>query len=733
MIALAGVLLLLAAFYAFAFGATRLLLRGTALAEYAFEAPWLNGPALLILALSLLGYREPYTLPAWQPWLAFAAGCALSLVVAWWDRQALAGLFRQHSRRFTLTAGPALLALVVLFVYFGADVWTSVRVPLVAEYTNYSELACVLTGQHQGEPDTLPCPFATLHHTLRWGQDLVVASTALMTDRHPIQVILPLALLCRFQFAIALGLIVAAMAPDRTALGRIRLILLLDAFLVIEVLIFGSSFFSSNLTTPLFTIYLVWLAGLRGFGWRELPMLVLANLFFLLTYPEFLVVTKAFEGLAIVRAWRQGQRETWRPLLLGNVAVLALHPLRLLALSHNLTGHMGTGYGWNVLGHPLEQPDLFVGNLLGARLGLTPGDPLKQPAFLIWLLAALVASVVLPGLFLLAKRYRAWLPVGACLAVVLVAHVVGVQRHGNFYNGYKVLSHSYFVAVLAAAALLFHGSHNWQRFARVAIGVWLIVSIGCCAFWLVRTQRLGHMIEYAALRELLGDHLDGRPVAVACPQREVFFLANLVSGEGKATLVAITEDQREWGHKRALGRNLVICQANSSAVVHDGPILIHKSALKDGQAIVNGEAFTFQCRRTLGTAGQLVLCEGQLSLPRAVTMPENWWVERSNNIGPAMAVLSRRLVVEGRVYSVHPLPYRFTCHVPELGWSQSFVVEKTGDFAVHVDLPPSALRQVLSLRFSDFDTFRPSLAIPGSRDSRDLGFMLLGLRFEDER
>src|SRR5436309_12263863 len=90
-----GVVALLAGFYGFAFGATRLLLRRSRWEQYSLEAPWLTGPALVVLALSLGAYREPGEVRAWHAWLLLAAGWSLSAAVALWERRALAQLLRE--------------------------------------------------------------------------------------------------------------------------------------------------------------------------------------------------------------------------------------------------------------------------------------------------------------------------------------------------------------------------------------------------------------------------------------------------------------------------------------------------------------------------------------------------------------------------------------------------------------------------------------------------------------
>src|ERR1700676_2482233 len=146
-----GFALLVLLWYGFAFGATRLLLRRTPWHQYSLEAPWLTGPALLVLVVSALGYREPWVLPAWQAWACLVGGWVLSLVVLWWDREELTELIRSRGRQACLIVGPALVAAAVMIAFFPGNIWDTLAIPEIGELTNYAEMAAVLTGHHQGE------------------------------------------------------------------------------------------------------------------------------------------------------------------------------------------------------------------------------------------------------------------------------------------------------------------------------------------------------------------------------------------------------------------------------------------------------------------------------------------------------------------------------------------------------------------------------------------------------
>src|SRR5262249_51825069 len=163
------------------------------------------------------------------------------------------------------------------------------------------------TGHHQSPPGQLNGPY-TFSRVWRDGQDLVLAAVAQLTRLHPVRAVLPLAVLFRFQHSAVLGLLVCGLGGGRRKYGLGLAGLLLDAVLLVEALTFCLSYFSMNCTAPLYTAYLVLLATRKEFGRRETCALVLMNLFFLMTYPEWLFVVKGLEAVAVAAALLAGRR-----------------------------------------------------------------------------------------------------------------------------------------------------------------------------------------------------------------------------------------------------------------------------------------------------------------------------------------------------------------------------------------------------------------------------------------
>src|SRR4051812_1924804 len=133
-----GMVLLAAGLFAFAFGATRLLLRGTWLEPFTAEASFLAGPVYLVLALSCLGYRTPNVIPRGQVLAVVLAGVALSAAVCVREWPRLRALAAENRGRLLTILPPACFAAAVLMVYFPGNEWVSFTSLNNGEYLNYA-------------------------------------------------------------------------------------------------------------------------------------------------------------------------------------------------------------------------------------------------------------------------------------------------------------------------------------------------------------------------------------------------------------------------------------------------------------------------------------------------------------------------------------------------------------------------------------------------------------------
>jgi hypothetical protein len=723
---------MLAGFYGFAFGANRLLLRKSTWDQYSLEAPWLTGPALAVLCVSLGGYRLPVYIPPWQAWLLLAAGWILTAAVIFWDRVELRALCRAHWRRGLTVLVPACCAAGMILWYFPGNKWDDVFCPWVIEYIVYGEQAAGLTGHQPGEPGTHFSEYQLAVRNIRNGQDLVTANVAQIAGRHPVQVIIPLAALCRFQHSIALGLLLCAFVQDPRKRWAVLALLLLDAFLLSETVMFASSFLSQNCAMPLYALYLTWLACQQQFRAREFAAILLMNLFFLVTYPEFLVISKAFEGLSLlIGLWRRNHWHVW-PLAACNVALLAMHPLLLIARFHTLRTHMNQLAGWNVLGDPLEDPRLFFGNLVGLRYGCLGMDPWQRFPLLTWLVFAVIFGQMIVGLVWLARQRKLAMPLLALLAAVVSVHALGTIRGTNYYSGFKLLSHTYFVLIVGWAAWL-HFDRRWlRRLTLAALGLWVVTAGYATCRMIPFIHHNGYLVSYSALRDAVAANARGQAVAAMCGFREPFVLLNMVSAETGVPLAALSMDQNQLMRDRHLGQLLDRTTIAPDGTLFRGLVLMDGKLAQQREIVWNDRALTVDCRQVLGRIGPLRLCEATVHCATASTFPENQWVHTGWTKAPSVYATSRFLALKGHISTYTPVPYRFTCHVADLNWSQEVIVDKAGPFEAVLMLPEAGLHRTIVVEFKDFATFRPPEHIANSTDSRSLGFILHDLHFRPD-
>jgi hypothetical protein len=602
------VFLLIGAFYGFAFGLTRLVLRGSAWEQYSLEAPLLTGPAFVVLALSLFGYRLPAAVPPWQAWALLAAGLAASLVVLVADRRELLGLLRAHWPRLATVLSAAGCAALILSLYFPGSEWDEFFAFGNGEYLRYAEMATLLTGQHQSPPGHIVGPYA-FTRVWRDGQDLILAAVAQLTRLHPVRAVLPLAVVFRFQQSAALGLLVCGVAGERRRYGLALVVLLLDAVLVFEGLAFGLSYFSMNCTAPLYTVYLALLATQKEFGRREACALVLMNLFFLMTYPEWLFVVKGLEAVGIVAAVLAGRRRYWRPLLACNLLLVAAHPVLIAKKVQALIGLARGDYGCNVLGVLTEAPADYLRSCFGLGAACVAPDVFARRAWLGLALVAVAAVVTGLGAAVLLRRRRLALPVLLWLALLGAGHLVPLVKHSTaWYVPYKILAQTYFVLILAAAAVVLVPASRWRYGGLLLVVLWL-TGAGYVSYRIIPgIRKASQVLEYAALRDRLRA-APAAPVASACRAREPLWMLALVSGETGVPVVPLSpaQEQMVLPGVGVFGR--------PGTCRYEGLLLVDGREPRSGPLSFEGSVLDFECQEVLGGAGSVTLCRGRLSLP----------------------------------------------------------------------------------------------------------------------
>jgi hypothetical protein len=660
--------------------------------------------------------------------LLLAAGWTLSAIVAVWDRHELVQLLRARWLHCLTIALPAMLGSAVMLWFFGGNPWEEIFIPWVGEYLNYAELAATLTGHYRGEPGTLP-RFAAEHRPFRFGQDLVVATVAQVAHLHPVQVVVPIAMLFRFQQTIVLGLLLCGLVRRRRQLLTVGVVLLLEAVLLFETRSFATAFFSSNCTMPLYTLYLVWLACQQEFRLREGVILLLMNLFFLLTYPEFLLLSKSFELLAIAIAWWRRNRQHWQSLVLCNLAVVLLHPLLVYAKCGVLMAVLRCEgmVGWNVIGNPARETFQFLANVLGWRYGDLTEDPLQAVPLLAGAVGIVVLAQMVVGLVLLARKYRAGLMLLAWGSAVAVIHLK-CAANDNYYSAFKLLAHTYFVVVLGVAMVMLTAPRWWRLAGGLVLLLWLGLAGYSTSCIVPAVHEQGYCVSFPQLRAHVTGSAKGRAVAALTRQNSPWCVLNLISGETGVPVAAVTPLQQWALHARGLGpvQDCFRCEANGT--FFRGLVLVDDDVRRTGQFDADGRVLKFECTRIVAGISNLTLCEGRIFQPTSREFPPDYWIYADTSKVELLAG-SNVLKVCGSTSGYHRPPYRFLCTAQgRKDWSQRVTINCQGNFEALLELPPGVVGQEIVLEFKEYATFRPSEVIAGSNDTRDLGFVLQAVK-----
>ena len=130
-------------------------------------------------------------------------------------------------------------------------------------------------------------------------------------------------------------------------------------------------------------------------------------------------------------------------------------------------------------------------------------EPLHGPRLVKLAFMALVSAHILVGLVLLARRYRVATFLLAWLGLLAAVHARAAFNGTNHYAGFKILSHTYFIVILAAAAPLFGSVCIRRRAARIVLALWLTVAGLCCYRVMHFIHTDGFNVAFTQLRESL--------------------------------------------------------------------------------------------------------------------------------------------------------------------------------------------------------------------------------------
>jgi hypothetical protein len=606
--AVAWFALMVLAFFAFSLGAARWLLKGTALAAYTFEAAFLLGPMLIVAAITAAGYRDPTSISPAGAWLVLLLGLLLTAVVCFRDRRELSAILWENRQRLAIILAGGAWAAAVLFFYFPGNIWGNYYYLGNGEYISYAHLAAVQTGHWTPTIQEPVSRFALDHHLIRYGQDLVAAATALVANRHPINVVFPLSIFYRFQYAIALGLVLHGIADGRRRPWLVAAFLWLDGYLLVETFSFTTSFMSSNSTIAIHVVYLALLAGEANLcSWRTIVLGVLANLFLLLTYPEFLLIVKAFE-LVLVLLWVMGrQRERWLPVLGVNVLTFLLHPTLVAQRAVAAYRQVSSNSGWNIFGDPRRSPLVYLSNHLSLGYAHVPSSPFAGRPWLVVALAVVVLGGALAGCAVLVRRHRLAPAVAAWVGMALLLHALPFVHDGkHFYGAVKFLTQTTFVPLAAWIALCAVNIRVVRGLACAGAFAWGAFAAVATVATFIQVPRYVQVYDYRAIRSQVAIHQgEGQPIACLVPLRALF-LWHFAANELRANLVPLSLEQYRQLHF-GQGSEQPILWGASGPQVFEGLFVIDDGTLGSAAWIDCG----IQVKRAIEGQAITVLSDGR--------------------------------------------------------------------------------------------------------------------------
>jgi hypothetical protein len=729
-----GFLFFLSVVFALGFGPTRLLLKGSRFEQYTVEATYLFTPMLASLVFSLAGYVRPDSLSALEAWLFMLAGTAVSIYFAVKDWRFLSELFSSNGRRILLVLGSAALAAMVMILYFPGNLWKEFFLCGNGEYVNYAHLAALLTGHCHPTSEFALSPFFQYHHTIRYGQDIQTALTALLSGKHPLNVVLPLSVFYRFEYTVALGLVFHRMAKGSGRLGLVPFLLLFDGFLLVETFSFTTSFMSSNCTLSLFVIYVVLLLTCERFGWREILLLVLANCYFLITYPEFLAIIKLFE-LAHVACWVvKPQARRWQPVFVTNVLVCMLHPLLVVQKIGVVLAQFSCNNGWDIFGNLAKKPITYLSHCLGLRYAHVPEACSLFPPWLVIVLAILVGGTVLAGLCALGRQYHLQHATVIWAAMFFVFHLIPLicPAHHS-YGAVKFGTQTFFVPLAAILALTYSTIGFLRRWTYGVVTLWAASAAIATIAVYQNVSKVGTRFDYASIREVLACSCPAKcKVAALVPLSDLSILYLAVNETGHP-FVPLSEGQREYLLR--LNEDVKVLRTPNRSdqppqrVAFEGVLLVKPDQCNEQRIPLDNCAFQFYPDQEMAVIAEACLFHGRLRYCSRVDFPGGHWITANPDWNAKLFTPGNRVELRGNLpaFSCFVFPYRFQVGIKHTDWSSEVVVAAPGPFKTMLHLPPRVAGSVVELTFRPGQTVRATLLFPDSRDCRQLGFLVYSL------
>lgn len=736
--------LLLLAGAACSFGITWLTLRRGPFRRYAFEAAAIWAPALLVLAVSVAGYRQPYPITQIDMVGLPLFGFLVTFIVVLIDRSALLNLLRDERARLTWCAFGALLAIGTFVFYHRGIVGHELLYLGNGEYINYAQLAASMLGNY---PEAAGDAWMAQHRTLRFGQDIILATASYNLGLHPLISAQLVSGWMRALWAIATVLILYESGILRGKSHWIFVsVLIFAAFSSVDLFGFAASFMSANAIGAVALSLCVASRFAGSWTWREVLVSVGGYTYFLVTYPELVPVLKGWEFF-LVAVWICSRQSKAAGLVLLATALTALvHPVQWSEkLKYISAIAQSPGAGWNIFGDPRQDLLLYFQHLFSLRMALVDGSVTAS----IWQIVPNFALLVAAGAFLIGlismwqRRTTLREAIGFWVLSLIVLNVMPlISKTYLWYAAVKFWTQTSFFLPLSYASVIQGGRSRLGSVGRIAAVIWLGASaitfvLSSQAAW-ERGRALGWPMKFPTIDS-------GEKVLIVSGDNAINWYLNLLVTAAGSSPMVLSEEDKYWLARRpitvaaqspsalraqqSVDSDPVLGAWNTAAIGWQGQILIDRKLLSsDGRrALVDRGMLEIQLGEILWSSPQVVWARGKLAAARSVKFSETRWLLADDRIVFPEGTTRVELIGELPSYTEIKLPLTVTM-TWEGGQTERYQVSDFGRFELATTAVPQDKLGQARLQIHCDQAFVPSLVNPKSPDTRRLCLVLSALQ-----
>ncbi len=733
MIAFLSVLSLVGAGFMSSFGITYLLFQKTKMERFLFEGSLLLYPVFVVLSHTCFGYFRPESLPGWTAAAFVSAGALISGIVLVKARKNIVDIAKKNYRPFSLSLFFSISSAGFLLLYFHKDVTEYFPFLSNGEYLNYSLLASALMGKY---PFADAQPWIITHRGTRIGVDIFIVHASQLLGLAPWSVSLVASAFFRFLSDLVLFRLLWEWIGDRDRLFKKSLFLLLAVFEIFfppNMISFSSSFLSSIASLFLLLPYVYFLQTFAGLTWRVLLLFLSANVYLLMTYPEFWPFFKIAEAIVWASKWRR--KAEWFPqfkwLIQLNTVLLFLHPFLIREKVSHIWGQLRINAGWNFLGEPSPDWMGYLGSLLGLRHPYLSSEPLLNKDWFPFSLLLLCVYCLGCTFQVLRSGHRLLVWALAWLGLLTFFHLLPFfAGNPNYYGATKFYIQTTNVLLLILCAAILQQKNLLRRAIFLfPLLVWVLFLFSA-NFKIFRL--LPEKTFYYPCAQIEQDlHPAAKNGRVACLTRKAEFLwaSQLLAGSENLEIFALTADQASWLARGPhasppVYRTQEIFQG---LIILDNRVM-EGTGVKELQKFIPlhdmmGLSFDISPSHILVSREKYTILEGRIQISSRASFPNADWVTDEREVG--LFLSGPQLRVRGSIPGNvgYKFPYRFTLQIGDriLG---HFSIPQPGFFSASINLEDRYLNQFAKIRLVSPQKFVPQKIDHSSPDWRELSFTL---------